>query len=217
MKTIVLSDHTGDMIAMGERRHDQRHDIEMARYMRESAELDRRVEEEYEGRVSAYERELVEWNAMSWLGKFVDGISRWRVLFVLCVVVMGASVLTYALMPEEWMILLAVPVTVGYMALFFSTRAPRQPSREKVRMRWMEPTRPPRGESGDEGQKWRAGNEGERRVVAHLSSLLSDDWTLISGYRGVLLRCSGTLESPMSSLPQVWMSHCAAFLGLVWR
>ena len=31
---------------------------------------------------------------------------------------------------------------------------------------------------------WAAGNEGERRGTSHLSSLLNDDWTLISGYRG---------------------------------
>ena len=59
MKTIVLSDHTGDMVAMRERRHSQRHDIEMAMYRRVSEDLERRMEEEYEGRVSAHERELV--------------------------------------------------------------------------------------------------------------------------------------------------------------
>ena len=39
MKTVVLSDHTGDVAAMRERRHDRRHDIEMAGYRREPAEL----------------------------------------------------------------------------------------------------------------------------------------------------------------------------------
>ena len=161
MKTIVLSDHTGDMIAMGERRHYQRHDIEMARYMRESAELERRIEKEYEGRVSAYERELVEWNAKSWVGKFADGVSRWRVPFVLYAVSMIACALVYVVMPWEWMILLTIPVMGGYMALFFSTRAPRRPSRERVSMRWVEPPRPPRGEPSEEEERWQARNEGD--------------------------------------------------------
>ena len=184
MKTIVLSDHTGDMIAMQERQHNQDYYIEMARYRRESADLDRRIEEEYESRMSAYERELVDWNSMGWVRKFADGMSKWRVLFLLCFVTMGACLFTYIVMPEEWMVLLAIPVTVGFMALFFPTRVPKQPSRGRVSMRLLEPARPPPGESSDEEQMWQAGNEGERRVVAHLSSLLNDDWTLISGYRG---------------------------------
>ena len=184
MKAIVLSDHTGDMVAMQERRHERGFDIEMARYRRESEALRRGMEEEYEGQVSAYERELVDWNAMSWVRKLAHGVSSGRMLFLLCVAAMGACVLTYILIPGEWLILLAVPVMVGYMALFFSTRAPRRPTRKKVSMRWVEPSRPPREEATDEEQKWQAGNEGERRVVNHLSGLLGDEWTLISGYRG---------------------------------
>ena len=99
MKTIVLSDHTADVLAMRERQHNQGYDIEMDRHRRESADLDRRVEEEYEGRMSAYERELVDWNAMGWVRKFADGVYRWRVLFGLCVVAMGACMLVYVLMP----------------------------------------------------------------------------------------------------------------------
>ena len=184
MKKIVLSDHTGDMIAMQERQHYQQYDIEMARYRRESADLTRRVEEEHESRMSEYQRELVAWNALSWVRKFVHGISKWRVLFLLCVAAMVACVVTYIVMPGNRMILLGIPVTAGFMALFLPTRAPRQPSRERVSMRWLEPPRPPRGESSDEERMWQAGNEGERRVTAHLSSLLNDDWTLLSGYRG---------------------------------
>ena len=184
MKTIVLSDHTGDMIAMQERQHYRQYDVEMARYERESEALTRRVEEEYESRMSAYQRELVDWNAMSWVRKFVDGVSKWRVLLLLCLAVMVASVFAYVMMPENWEILLAIPATVGFMALFFPTRVPKQPTREQISMRWVEPPRPPRGESSDEELMWQAGNEGERRVTEHLSSLLDDDWTLISGYRG---------------------------------
>ena len=182
MKKIVLSDHTGDMIAMQERQHYQQYDIEMARYRRESTDLTRRVEEEHESRMSEYQRELVAWNALSWVRKFVHGISKWRVLFLLCVAAMVACVVTYIVMPGNRMILLGIPVTAGFMALFLPTRAPRQPSRERVSMRWLEPPRPPRGESSDEERMWQAGNEGERRVTAHLSSLLNDDWTLLSGY-----------------------------------
>ena len=75
MKTMVLSDHTGDVLAMRERQHNQGNDIEMARHRSESEALDRRMEEEYEGRVSAHERELVGWNAMGWVLKFADGVS----------------------------------------------------------------------------------------------------------------------------------------------
>ena len=180
MKTMVLSDHTGDMVAMPERQHNQRYDLEMAKYRREYEDLDRRIEEEYEGQVSAFERELVDWNAMIWVGKFADGVSRWGVLFPLCVAAMGVCVLAYVVMPVEWMVLLAIPVTVGYMALFFTTRAPKRSA-----CAWVEPSRPPREDATDEEQKWLAGNEGERRVVDHLSRMLSDDRTLISGYRGL--------------------------------
>ena len=184
MKTIILSDHTADMIAMQERQQDPHYDIEMVRYKSASADLERRIEEEYESRMSTYQRELVDWNAMSWVRKFADGISKWRVLFLLCIVVMVACVYMYIVMPETWTILLGIPATVGFMALFFPTRTPRQPSREKISMRWLEPPRPERGESSDVEQRWQAGNEGERRVAVHLSSLLNDEWTLISGYRG---------------------------------
>ena len=167
MKTIVLSDHTGDMIAMQERQHYQQYDVEMVRYRRESADLTRRVEEEHESRMSAYQGELVAWNAMSWVRKFVDGISKWRVLFLLCVAAMGACVFTYIVMPENGMIVLAIPVTVGFMALFFPTRAPKQPSREQVSMRWLEPPRPPRGESSDEEQMWAGWKRGRAQGSLH--------------------------------------------------
>ena len=107
--------------------------------------------------MSAYERELVAWNAMSWVRKFAGGISSWRVLFALFVVAMGASVFTYALMPQERTILLAIPVMVGYMALFFSTHAPGRPTRERVRMRWADPPPPAAVESSDEEERWPAG------------------------------------------------------------
>ena len=184
MKTIVLSDHTGDMIAMRERQHNQGYEIEMARFRSESADLERRIEEEYESRMSAYRGELVDWNALSWRRKFIDGISKWPVILLLCFVAIGASIYLYVVMPESWTFLMGIPVTLGFMALFFPTRTPRQPSRERIRMRWLEPEQPERGEFTDEERVWQAGNEGERRVVAHLSSLLNDDWTLISGYRG---------------------------------
>ena len=128
MKTIVLSDHTADVLAMRERQHNQGYDIEIARHRRESAELDRRMEEEYEGRMSAYERELVGWNAMGWVRKFADGMSRWRVLFGLCVLAKAACVLTYALMPEEWMIG-AVQRWAGYTA---PTRRRQSPATQSI-------------------------------------------------------------------------------------
>lgn len=184
MKTIVLSDHTGDMIALQERQNNPEYHLEMARYESANAELEKRVEKEYESRMSAYRQELVDWNAMSWVRKLADGISKWRVLFLLCIVVMVGCVFAYVAMPVNWEVLLGIPATAGFMALFFPTRVPRQPSREKISMRWLEPERPERGESTDEELVWQAGNEGERRVVSHLSELLDDDWTLISGYRG---------------------------------
>ena len=184
MKTIVLSDHTGDMIAMQERQNNRGYDIEMARYESATAELEKRIEGEYASRMSAYRQELVDWNAMSWVRKLVDGISKWRVLFLLCIVVMVGCAFAYAAMPGNWTVLLGIPATAGFIALFFPTRVPRQPSREKISMRWLAPARPERMESSDEELVWQAGNEGERRVASHLSSLLDDDWTLISGYRG---------------------------------
>ena len=164
MKTIVLSDHTGDMIAMQERQHYQHYDIEMARYTSASADLTKRVEE-YESRMSAYQRELVDWNGSSWVRKFADGVSKWRVLLLLCVAAMGACVSMYIVMPENWMILLAIPVTVGFMALFFPTRTPKQPTREKVSMRWLEPPRPPQGNQA-------TGNRCGRRETRESAGLL---------------------------------------------
>ena len=100
MKTIVLSDHTGDVPAMRDHRHERGFDIEMARYRRESEALHRRMEDGYEGCMSAYERELVDWNALGWVRKFADGISKWRVFFLLCGWRWRACVLTYVLMPN---------------------------------------------------------------------------------------------------------------------
>ncbi len=184
MKTIVLSDHTGDMIALQERQNNPEYHLEMARYETANAELEKRIEDEYESRMTAYRQELLDWNALSWLRKLADGIYKWRVLFLLCIVVMVACAFAYLAMPGNWEVLLGIPVTIGFIALFFPTRAPRQPSREKISMRWLEPERPERGESTDEERVWQAGNEGERRVTSRLSDLLDDGWTLISGYRG---------------------------------
>ena len=47
MKTMLLLDHTGDIIAIRERRRERGFDIEMVRYMMDSEALDRRMEEEY--------------------------------------------------------------------------------------------------------------------------------------------------------------------------
>ena len=157
VKTIVLSDHTGDMIAMQERQNNRGYHLEMARYESANAELEKRIEEEYESRMSAYRQELVDWNAMSWARKLADGISKWRVLFLLCIVVMAACAFAYIAMPGNWEVLLGIPATAGFIALFFPTRVPRQPSRERISMRWLEPARPERGESSDEEQVWQAG------------------------------------------------------------
>ena len=47
-----------------------------------------------------------------------------------------------------------------------------------------QPLQPAQRPSSDREQMWRSGNEGEQRVAAYLADHLSDDWTLISGYRG---------------------------------
>ena len=132
-----------------------------------------------------YENELEGWHGKSWPRKLLYGISRSVAVFLLCVIVISASVIMFVTNPTTWgLILLLIPGTLVFMVLFFPTRGPRQPSREKIGRRRHKPPLPIRESAGEEDRVWQAGNEGENRVSAYLSSRLDHDWTLISGYRG---------------------------------
>ena len=182
MRSIVLSDHTGDMIASQGRQ--RQYDSDAARYRSASASHAKRAQETHDIQMSEYQRELTTWNNKSWMQKLDHGMSKWRMVLLLYIAVMGASVYIFIAIPEYWMILLLVPGTLVFMALFFPSRGPKAPSREQFSKRWPEPTRPRHVATSDAQRVWRAGNEGERRVSAYLSSRLNDDWTLVSGYRG---------------------------------
>ena len=184
MKSIVLSDHTGDMIADQQMQRQQQYDSEMARYRSESASRARRVQQMYDSQMSAYESELKSWRGKNWMQKLGYGISKSWMVFLLCIALMGASAYISIATPEYWLMSLLIPAALVFMALFFPTRGPKEPSREEIRQRWPEPARPRQAATSNEQHVWQAGSEGEHRVSAYLSSQLNDDWTLISGYRG---------------------------------
>ena len=184
MNTIVLSDHTGDQIQQRERGRQQKHDDEMAKYNDEVASRDRWIEAEYESQKSAYEKELEIWQGKSWPQRLLYGFSKSVAMFLLCLIAIGASVVMYVMNPAAWGVLLLIPGTFAFMALFFPAREPRQPSREKIDRGRSKPLQPIRQRAGEEDRVWQAGSEGESKVTAYLSSRLGDDWTLLSGYRG---------------------------------
>ena len=184
MNTIVLSDHTGDQIQQRERGRQQKHDDEMAKYNDEVASHDRWIEAEYESQKSAYEKELEIWHGKSWPQRLLYGFSKSVAVFLLCLISIGASVVMYVMNPAAWGVLLLVPGTLAFMAMFFPAREPRQPSREKIDRGRSQPLQPIRQRAGEEDRVWQAGSEGESKVTAYLSSRLGDDWTLLSGYRG---------------------------------
>ena len=184
MQTIVLSDHTGYQLAKRERGRQQKYQSEMARYNAEIASRDNWIQTEYERQKSRYESELEVWYGKNWPQKLLYGITRSVAVMLLCIVVLGASVFTFVTNPTAWAVLLLIPVTLVFMVLFFPTREPRLPSREKIGKGRRQQTQPVRERAGEEDRVWQAGNEGENRISVYLSSRLDDDWTLISGYRG---------------------------------
>ena len=184
MQTIVLSDHTGDQLAKRERGRQQKYHNEMSRYNDEIASRDNWIQTEYERQKSRYESELEVWYGKNWPQKLLYGFSRSVAVLLLCIVVLGASVFTFVTNPTAWAVLLLIPVTLVFMALFFPTREPRLLSRERIGKGRRQPTQPIRERAGEEDRVWQAGSEGENRVSAYLSSRLDEDWTLISGYRG---------------------------------
>ena len=184
MQTIVLSDHTGDQLANRERGRQQKYDDEMAKYNYEVASRDNWIETEYERQKSLFESELEVWHGKNWPQKLLYGFTRAVAVLLLCILVVGASVFIFVTDPAAWAILLLIPVTLVFMVLFFPTRGPRQPSREKIGKGRRKPSQPIQERAGEEDRVWQAGSEGENRVSANLSSHLDDGWTLISGYRG---------------------------------
>ena len=184
MKTIILSDHTGDMIARENRQRRERHETEMSRYRSESAKRSKRIDAEYENLMAAYQHEIGAWRGMSWWGKFQGGISNAKLAFMLCSIVMAVSLFVFIMNPAAWLLLLFVPGTLIFMATFFPTRGPKPPSRERISKHWPGPAQPRKETSSEQQRVWQAGSEGERRASRHLSGQLGDEWTLISGYRG---------------------------------
>ena len=184
MKSIVLSDHTGDMIASREKERKSQYDSAMAKYHSESASRAIRVQQMYASQMSVYENEVESWQAKNWTQRLAYGISNSWLVLLLCIALVGFSVYIPIAVQDYWWVLLVVPGTLLFMAIFFPTRRPTEPSREKIGLQLPEPARPRQATTSDEQHVWQAGNEGERRVSAYLSSRLNDDWTLISGYRG---------------------------------
>ena len=58
MKSVVLSDHTGDMIASREKERKCQYDSAMTRYRSESASRTRRIQQTYASQMSVYRNEV---------------------------------------------------------------------------------------------------------------------------------------------------------------
>ena len=184
MKTMILSNHTGDMIAREDRQRQERHEAAMSKYRSESARRARQIDSEYQSLKAAYVRESEAWRRMSWLSKFAYGVSNAKMAFLSCLIVMVVSLFALITNPSAWFLSLCVLGTLAFTVMFFPTRSPKPPSRERIGRRYAEPTQPRISTSSERQRVWQAGSEGERRVLRYLSGRLDDDWTLISGYRG---------------------------------
>ena len=86
---------------------------------------------------------------------------------------------------------------VALLYIAFLTRRPVAPSLDTFE-RQMPVLRAPVIEAAlSDDQRWKAGNDGENRVTAHLSAALSDEWTLLSGYYGPGGEIDRILVGPM--------------------
>ena len=184
MKTIVLSDHTGDMLAQQERERREKYAAEMERYKAAAKSRNRRVEAEFDLLTAGYDRDRKAWENMNILGRFAHGTKKSWGLFLLCIVVIASCAYLPLSGSTHRNVIFAVPVVLAFMVLYFPTRSPKPPSKEKVASSNPKPFRPIEATSSEETRIWKAGSEGERRVAAYLSARLKDDWTLVSGYRG---------------------------------
>ena len=183
MKTKVLSDHTGDIIAKRKRGRQQQFDRAMADYRKRVARRDREAQQQYDDKVSVYKRNLDAWNRKNWSEKFMYGLPRSWATLVACVVMLVAFF--WVSSTGNPIPLLAFPLSVAAMWWFLPRREPRRPPTLVTTKQGMgEPLRPQRLAASEEEQAWQGGDEGERRIVSYLDSQLNDDWTLISGYFG---------------------------------
>ena len=186
MKTIVLSDHTSDMIARQQGLRKRDYDSVLNSYRRAEVDWSRKVNTAYRRAVEDHQDELERWSSMSWFRRLSYGITRGWPLFLLNVAIAAASLFAFVSGIANWLALIGVVLPLGVALLFFPSQRPKLPTRPQVERRIGGPPQRPvlSAERSDDEVIWEAGNEGERRVSERLSAQLDDQWTMLSGYRG---------------------------------
>ena len=178
MKTIVLSDHTQDMIRAEEekRREEQQRRIDQQdrsfeiKAQQYQNEVERR-RRSFELKESEYNRSMAE--RLERRTQLKRGIShRWRRCRIFGMLWWILKLLVHAGSPHPPRPRLVLPV------------AP------------VRPRRPAMAPPGQQEVIWAQGSQGERRVVDHLGLVLRDEWTLLVGYKNSKGEIDGILVGP---------------------
>ena len=186
MKTIVLSDYTGDQLAQAQQKRQETYGSALMTFRKAEADWSRRVDDVYQRAVTAYEGEIQRWNGMSWFGRLLYGFLHSWPATLLCVALMGAGLFALVNGAVFWLAVVGLVVIPGIALLYFPGQEPAAPTRSNVERRFGEaPGRPVLNTTRTEREEvLDAGREGERRVADRLASQLDDQWTMLSGYNG---------------------------------
>ena len=186
MKTIVLSDFTGEQLTRAQQKKQETYHSALRTYRRSEADWSRRVDDVYQRAVAAYEGEIQRWNKMAWFSRLLYGLVHSWPATLLCVVVMGAGLFALVNGIAFWLAVVGLIVIPGVALLYFPGQEPTPPSQSNVERRFGEaPGHPVLNTTRSEREEvLEAGREGERRVADGLASQLDDQWIMLSGYNG---------------------------------
>ena len=202
MRQIVLSDFTGDMIAQSEQERKNRYAAAMDDYVRRFGERKQRVQLNYENALAEYDQRAAQWGTGGFGTKLRLGLLHpGKILKLLSLCLVGGAGVGFAahlaLGSYGELSGLVTASCVALLYIAFLTRRPVAPSLDTFE-RQMPVLRAPVIEAAlSDDQRWKAGNDGENRVTAHLSAALSDEWTLLSGYYGPGGEIDRILVGPM--------------------
>ena len=167
MKTIVLSDFTGEQLTRAQQKKQETYHSALRTYRRSEADWSRRVDDVYQRAVAAYEGEIQRWNKMAWFSRLLYSLVHSWPATLLCVVVMGAGLFALVNGIAFWLAVVGLIVIPGVALLYFPGQEPTPPSQSNVERRFGEaPGHPVLNTTRSEREEvLEAGREGERRVA----------------------------------------------------
>ena len=124
MKTIVLSDFTGEQLTRAQQKKQETYHSALRTYRRSEADWSRRVDDVYQRAVAAYEGEIQRWNKMAWFSRLLYGLVHSWPATLLCVVVMGAGLFALVNGIAFWLAVVGLIVIPVIALLYFPGQQP---------------------------------------------------------------------------------------------